>query len=343
MRFERHLVPTVLLLVSALFGGVSCVTNNDGGLQRFEFQQPQMGVPFRVVLYARDESVARTTADAAFARIAELNSILSDYDYESELSRLSRTSGSGQNVGVSPDLWHVLERSQFFAEQSGGAFDITVGPAVNLWRKARREKKFPDQERLAKAREAVGYKNLILHPGSRTVELKQPGMRLDLGGIAKGYAVDEALKVLRQQGINRALVSGGGDIAVGEPPPGKTAWRIELPPLDRNGQPSEFLQLKNNAMATSGDLFQYVILDGRRYSHIVDPRTGIGLTNSSRVVVVAKDCTTADAMATSVSVLGAEEGLRLVRLIRNTSARISFHSGDEVVERESPGFRKHLE
>src|SRR5262245_37767566 len=171
--------------------------HSDATLHRYEYQQPQMGLPSRIVLYAPDSTNANAAAAAAFKRIAQLNDILSDYDTDSELSRLSRTSGEGKAVPVSEDLWRVLERSQALAERSDGAFDVTVGPFVNLWRKARREKKMPNPDWLANARRAVGYRHMRLDPKGRTAELLAPDMRLDLGGIAKGYAIDEALKVLR--------------------------------------------------------------------------------------------------------------------------------------------------
>ena len=196
------------------------------------------------------------SADAAFQRIKQLNDIMSDYDADSELSRLSRTSGQGLDVALSDDLWLVLLRAQTLAERSGGAFDVTVGPCVNLWRKARRELKMPDPVRLEQARAAVGYKHVRLDPKRHTVRLLVPDMRLDLGGIAKGYAVDEALKVLSRLGINRALVAGGGDMAVGDPPPGRAGWRIELAPLDAtNAPPARFVSLSHTAIATSGTSF----------------------------------------------------------------------------------------
>ncbi|MFN7138466.1 MAG: FAD:protein FMN transferase [Limisphaerales bacterium] len=319
----------------------SCQTN-EVPLQRFEFQEPQMGVPFRIVLYAPDEPRAEAVAKAAFARVSHLNSLLSDYDYDSELSRLSRTSGSGQKVPISPELWTVLKHGQSFAQQSEGAFDMTVGPAVNLWRKARREKRFPDEARLAEARKAVGYRNLVLNEKTRTAELLVPNMRLDLGGIAKGYAIDEAMQVLKRHGVTRALISGGGDIVVSEPPPGRSSWRIELPPLQENGVASEFLHLRNQAMATSGDLFQFVELDGKRYSHIVDPRTGIGLTDRSRVVVVTDKGITADALSTTVSVLGGEKGWNLAKTFPSTAVRISWKTGEEVETLETKNFARLL-
>ncbi|HEY0550080.1 MAG TPA: FAD:protein FMN transferase [Verrucomicrobiae bacterium] len=297
-----------------------------------------MGTPFRIVLYAMDKPAADTAADAAFARIKQLNDILSDYDTDSELSRLSQTAGRGKAVKVGDDLWRVLERSQQVARETGGAFDVTCGPVVSLWRKARRERKLPDNEKLDEARRAVGHEKLKLNSRERTAELLVPYMRLDLGAIAKGYAVDEAMKILRSRGIRSALVSGGGDLAVSGAPPGTNGWRIELAPLDATNAPATgFVILNNAALATSGDIFQHVEINGTRYSHIVDPRTGIGLTDHSLVVVIAKDCMTADALSTSVSVLGPERGLPFAES-HDACMRIVRKPSDKIEVRESKCF-----
>jgi FAD:protein FMN transferase len=265
-------------------------------LQRHEFSRPEMGMPFRMVLYATTAARAEEAALAAFTRIRELNDIFTDYDAESELSQLSRTSGEGRAIPVSDDLWRVLHRAQALAEQTEGAFDITVGPYVNVWRRARRDRALPPPERLDRARSAVGYRHVRLNPRTRTVELLVPNMRLDLGGIAKGYAIDEAIRVLREQDIESALVVGGGDMAMSNPPPGRRGWRVEIAPLDvPEAPPPQHVLLANRALATSGDVFQHLEIDGQRYSHIVDPRTGIGLTDQSLVTVIARNAFTADA------------------------------------------------
>lgn len=316
-----------LLVLTGLGGG--CRSVPEPALERFEYTEPQMGVPFRIVLYAPDPGTAERAAAAAFARIAALNASLSDYDSDSELSRLSATAGTGHSVPVSPDLWRVLERAQDFAERSDGAFDITVGPEVVLWRKARRDGRLPDPARLARARAATGWQHLELDQKHRTARLHVPGMKLDLGGIAKGYAVDEALKILEARGIRRALVSGGGDLVVGDPPPGRKGWRIDVPPPEgTDSAPTRQVLLRRRGLATSGDLFQHVEIDGVRYSHIVDPRTGLGLTDRSLVTVIARDGMTADALSTTVSVLGPERGLPLadawaagIRVVRQPSGR----------------------
>jgi thiamine biosynthesis lipoprotein len=172
------------------------------------------------------------------------------------------------------------------------------------------------------ARALVGRHLVRLDPEHRTVELMKPDMRLDLGGIAKGYAVDQALAVLRKHGITRALVDAGGDIGLGDPPPAKRGWLIGVSPLEPGDPPSRFLWLSRVAIATSGDTRQFVQLDGVRYSHIVDPRTGLGLTDHSMVTIIAPDCTAADALASAVSVLGPKRGLKLVDATPGTAAFI---------------------
>ncbi len=290
--------------------------------QRHEYTQIHMGVSFRIVLYAQDQKTANLAAKAAYDRIAQLNGVLSDYDEKSELSRLSDSAGSGRAVAVGDDLWRVLDRSQEVSRDAEGAFDISVGPLVKLWRQARIIKTLPSDERLAAAKGAVGHKAIRLDPKARTATLVRKGMRLDAGGIGAGFAADEALAVLRKHGITRALVDGSGDIALGDGPPGKPGWRIGIAPLDAKGPPSRYVTLSNRAISTSGDAWQFVEIAGKRYSHIVDPRTGLGLPRRSSVTVVAKDCTTADAYATAVSVLGPDKGIAVIDRLEGAAAFI---------------------
>jgi thiamine biosynthesis lipoprotein len=303
-------------------------------LKRFVYERAEMGVPFRITFFAADATAADAAAEAAFARVHALDSILSDYDSDSELSRLSRT--TGRAVALSTELWRVLEASQKLAARTAGAFDVTVGPLVNLWRRARRKHELPDTELLAQMRNRVGYINLHLDPERRTAQLSLPDMRLDLGAIAKGYAADEALAVLAGRGFSRALVAASGDMAVGDPPPGEEGWRVEIAPLDVPGGPgAQILPVKNCGIATSGDVYQRLEIDGVRYSHIIDPRTGLGLTDHSLVTVLAPDCITADSLATAVSVLGPSEGLRLIEETPGAAARIIRNPAEKIEVFES--------
>lgn len=308
-------------------------------LARYEYSQVHMGMPFALVLYAPDEMSANLAAAAAYERIAQIDQVMSDYKPESELSRLTATAGEGKAVPVSDDLWRVLAASQKLSEQSSGAFDITVGPYVKLWRRARREHEFPSEKRLNEAREAVGFTYLKLDTEAQTALLERPGMRLDLGGIAVGYALDEALKALKAHGISRALLDGSGDVLAGDPPPGKTGWRLGIAAPDANASPTRFITLANRAATTAGDTYQFVELDGRRFSHVIDPRTGLGLTTRLGVTVIAPDAVTADSLDTALSVLGADEGLRLLKLYEGSEALFLRILEDGAVEpRETEGF-----
>ncbi len=340
LRFVFLLRCWMLVCLPGLVGCASVSTESP--LQRFEFQKPEMGLPFRIVLYAQNERKANEAVAAAFKRIEEINDRMSDYDPDSELSELSRTAGQGKAVRVSDELWFVLEHAQRLAAETHGAFDVTVGPVVQLWRKARREKKLPEATALAKARDSVGYQCLKLDRRTRTATLLKPGMKLDLGGIAKGYANDEALKVLRTHGVQSALVTGGGDMAAGDPPPGKNGWRIELAPLDvPDAPPTSFASIANCGFATSGDLFQHVEIDGKRYSHIVDPRTGIGLTDHGLVIVIARNCMTADSLSKPAGIMSPEEGIRFIEK-KGAAARIARKPGSQVQVRETGNFKKFL-
>jgi thiamine biosynthesis lipoprotein len=278
---------------------------------RFEFSEIHMGTRFSIILYSRDARTAKRASGAAFACIGRLDAIMSDYRETSELTKLCRAA-HGQWVEVSDDLFRVLSLSQRLAERSGGAFDITIGPVARLWRHARRAGRLPDPERLARARDLVGYDKLRLDEKARSVRLARSGMAIDLGGIAKGYAADRAIGVLERFGIRRALVAAGGDIVVSDPPPGAQGWVVALDRIESSGGPVVSLLLRNRAVSTSGDREQFLDAGGVRYSHIVDPRTGIGVTGQSSVTVVARDCTTSDGLATAASVLGPESGVKLI-------------------------------
>jgi thiamine biosynthesis lipoprotein len=305
------------------FGGLAlCLSAAEPRLERYAFTEPHMGTRFQVIVYAPDESAAKRGARAAFQRIADLDGIMSDYRPTSELMRLCQKAG-GEPVRVSEDLFAVLSKAEEVSRLSGGAFDVTVGPVVRLWRRARRTRQFPDAERLAQARALVGYQKVKLDPKNRTVQLTQKGMLLDLGGIAKGYAADATLKVLSRHGITRALVAAGGDIAVSGAPPGSKGWKVGIAPLENpNDEPKRFVLVENAGVSTSGDFEQHVEIDGKRYSHIVDPRTGVGLVGRMSVTVVAPNGTTADSLTKVVSVLGPERGLAIIDKLEGVSAYV---------------------
>ena len=302
-----------------------------GSSFRFEFESKHMGTTFRVVLYAADKESAEKAAKAAFARVAELDGIMSDYKKDSELMRLCATFAKeiGEPVPVSEDLFAVLAKAEEMSKASDGAFDVTVGPVVQLWRHARRTQQLPEKDELAAALAKLGYKNVQLDAKKRTVKLLVPDMQLDLGGIAKGYAADAALKLLRDKfGIKQALVAAAGDITCGDLPPDKNAWTVDIAPIAK-GQKLRSLQLKNSAVSTSGDLEQFVEIGGVRYSHVLDPKTGLGLTGRRSVTVIAPSGIVADSMTKAVSVLPSEQALKLVEDTPGAAAYVVILDKDD--------------
>jgi thiamine biosynthesis lipoprotein len=298
-----------------------------------------MGTLFKITLYAPDQSTAQSAAEAAFRRVAALDDTMSDYQADSELMRLC-DQPAGMPVHISMDLLNVLERARKFSTLSDGAFDVTVGPYVRLWRFSRKRKVLPEPSELAAAHAAVGWKNLRLDAQAHTATLLVPNMRLDLGGIAKGYAADQALRLLKDRGINRAMVAASGDIAIGDPPLGQRGWKVAISAIDaRTNETSSAVLLRNAGVSTSGDTEQFIEINGTRFSHIVNPKTGLGLTNRIQVTVIAPDATTSDALATAASVLGPEHGLAVVNSLPHTSALILTKPDNQtkaVISRDFP-------
>jgi len=294
--------------------------------ERFEFEGIEMAVPIRIVLYADDTQTAKKAADAALARFHDLNQCLSDYDEKSEIRRFCDLSAPGEFVRVSDDLWHCLRLAVHHAEISDGAFDPTVGQVVSLWRTARKLHRLPPEKRLREVLDTVQWRSIQFDEARQAVAISEHGakrhVRIDLGGIAKGYAIDEALRTMRFFGVTRVLLDAGGDLGLGDPPPGKEGWTIAVTPLEKGEKPTDFWTLKNCGVANSGDMYQFVEIQGKRYSHIVDPKTGVGLTNRLTVSVIAPTAADADALASAVSVLGPEKGLELIRSLPETEVQI---------------------
>lgn len=312
------MIPFVLLAMAQ----ISHPHPSTEALTRHEFASPLMGTTFRIVLYCDDVERAQVAAAAAFGRGEALNALLSDYDASSEVRRLCDSAPHAEPVPVSEDLWRVLACAATVSRQSRGAFDVTVGPLVRLWRQARRTERLPSDERLAEARALVGWELIQMDPATHGVLLPLAGMRIDLGGIAKGYAADACLETVEAHGIERVLVDAGGDVVAGGAPPGADGWRVALANIDSRNAPSEFLSLEHCAVATSGDTWQFVEIAGQRYSHLVDPRTGVAVTQRRLVSVAAPTGMLADAWASALSVLGPEAPLGLLSRLAGFEARV---------------------
>ncbi len=310
------------------------------GLQRFEAVQPHMGTLVRVTVYTAGAAEADRALGAAFARIAALDAILSDYKPDSELSTIVKTA-VGRSVPIGEDLFAVLEASQDLARATNGAFDVTQGPVIRLWREARRTGRIPEPAALRDAAARSGFRKLHLDAARRTVRLDVEGMALDVGGIGKGYAASEALETLEALGVRSALVAVSGDLAFSAAPPGQRGWRVSVHSEDPSvvGLP-QILELTHAAVSTSGSSEQHLDTGGRRYSHIIEPASGKGLVDDITVTVIARQGLDADGLDTAASVLGDERGLTLVErrptaaalIVRRTSSGIQVRASSRFLE-----------
>lgn len=281
--------------------------------------RPLMGTLFSVQCHAGDRPQALAAIEAAFARAEAINAVASDYIADSELLALTRHS-VGQPVPVSELLFALLLEARGFAEKTGGLFDPTLGPLTRLWRESRRRGTLPAADILEQAKQASGWQHFTLDPERRTAAFHRPGMRLDLGGIAKGQAADAMLAEMVTHGLKQVCITAGGDVRIGDAPPGRDGWRIGVKTFD-NQAASRALVLANAAVSTSGDLHQGIDIGGVRYSHIIDPTTGLGMTRRSAATIIATNSTTSDALATACCIAKPEAAKELAR---NAGARELF-------------------
>ncbi|HWB20273.1 MAG TPA: FAD:protein FMN transferase [Phycisphaerales bacterium] len=282
-----------------------------------------MGVQTRIILYEYTQVRADNAAQHAFDRINDLDELLSDYRHDSEINRINAAAGSAP-INVHPDTLKILSEARDISKASSGEFDVTIGPLVQLWRNARRTQALPKTNEVDEARNLVDFRALNLDAQQSTVLLMKPGMRIDLGGIGKGFAAQRAVETLRQWGASHCLVALAGDIVVGDPPPDANAWRVTAAPGSTGTEPFVTLLLRNAAISTSGDTEQFIDIGGVRYSHIVDPHTGLGATHTVPVTVIANSGEYADALATACSMMPSAESERMLSRFDDVAA--IFHA-----------------
>ncbi len=306
--------------------------------KKYVFEEPKMGSVVSITLFASDSLAAREAAYRAFSRIDEINLALSDYSEQSETWQLNAGQPDGW-VTVGPDLLKTLLISRQVADATNGAFDPAIGNIVQLWRRARRRQELPSAEALSEARSNGGIGSIAIDTARSRIKLEVKGVRLDFGGIGKGYAMDEALKVLQENGMRRAIVSASSSIAVGAPPADKPVWEFTLSngPAGEQGL-SETISCNNCFIASSGDLYQYMELDGQRYSHIIDPSTGMALTNGAFSIVTAPSATLADAYATAFCVMDRQQVIDFVKAHPGVEAKVWKMEGGKVRSWESARF-----
>jgi len=300
-----------------------------------------MGTFANIVATAENEKIARAAVIAAIAKLHYIDKLMSDYDPESELSKVNRD-GFEMPVKVCADLLYVLNKSVEYSRVSEGAFDVTIGPVVDLWHIAGEQGSEPTAEQIATAKSKVGYEKLIIDNENSTVRFAVEGMRIDLGGIAKGYAIDLAIEATQQNGVTGAMVDVGGDIRCYGSPPGKEYWRIGLQDHRRQGQMLLVLKLNDAAVATSGDYQRFVVIDDKQHSHIMNPKIADSARELSSVTVITPTAIQADALATAVTVVGAEKGVRLIETIAEAETLLVPNS-DELEFINTAGIGKYID
>jgi len=293
-----------------------------------------MGTTVEITVIPANEEAVRE----AFLAIRKVDQLMSIYKPDSEVSLLNQ---QGENQ-LSPETIQVIQEAIKFAGMTEGVFDITCRPLINLWKKAKKEQKIPSPEEIEQARKLVDYRKIILK--GNLVKLSEPGMKIDLGGIAKGYAVDKAIEVLKTKGVRRALVNAGGDLyALGTPGWGKK-WTVGVQDPRNLEEILTTIEASDCGIATSGDYRRYFILEGQRFSHIVDPRTGQTVEEvPMSVTIIAPDATTADALATGVFVLGPKKGMSLIESLPGVEGLIISEAGENEQMNSSRGWEKFLE
>lgn len=281
-----------------------------------------MGTFARILGVGDTESHCSDAIAAAFEVIFRIDELMSDYDPNSMLSQVNKNAFQ-ERISVDEDIFTVLSEAIRYSELSDGAFDVTIGPVVQLWRKAKRQSKAPSETDIRKAQQAVGYESLLLDAETKTVRFAKEGMALDLGGIAKGYAIDKAIEVLQNAGLSGGMVDIGGDLrCFGIPANRNKHWLVGLQNPTCEEDILMVLKMDDRAVATSGDYRRFVVIDGQKHNHIVDPATADSAQKLSSVSIIAPTAMAADALATAVSVLGKEKGMPLIESIQNTEALI---------------------
>ncbi len=273
------------LLLPALFAFEA--KNSEPEMLRLELSRDAMGSTYSLVLYGTDRETLETAANEALAEVQRLDSELSNYQPDSAWSQVNRWAGE-RPVEVSPELFDLLAACLRYSHASEGAFDITVGPLMKVWGFYKGSGHLPEPQKIKFAMESVGYRNIVLNPATHSVRFTRKGVEMDPGGIGKGFAVDQMVKVLRRDGIKIGLVSASGSsmYALGAPP-GEKGWTISIRDPRDEGKTVQDILLKDESLSTSGSYEKFFEADGKIYAHIMDPRTGYPARGMLSVSVIA--------------------------------------------------------
>jgi thiamine biosynthesis lipoprotein len=317
----------LLIVISALLLLDACNSPDNKLVRRTQFI---MGTLVEITLAEDDSDKTQQAIDLAFDEMARLESLMSTHLPDSEISILNQQAGKGF-TRLSPEVLQVLHQAILWSQQSGGTFDVSIGPLVKLWRFEDEKPTVPSPALLQQAVKAVNYKNI--HIDDVMVRLNKPGMALHLGAIAKGYAVDSAMAVLKNNGIQNAMINAGGDLTVTGTRALNKPWKIGLQHPRKPENIIASFNLAEGSVATSGDYQRYFLHDKNRYHHILDPADGKPARGLISATVIAAKTMDADALATAVFVMGAEKGMPFIDSLDGAEAMLILESGEALLSK----------
>nr|WP_250419142.1 FAD:protein FMN transferase [Pontibacter sp. KCTC 32443] len=274
-----------------------------------------MGTRFELVAVAESEQLANKAIDAGINEIKRIEALISEWQPTSQTSAINRAAGS-MPVSVDPELYDLIFRSIKISKLTGGAFDISFAAAYNIWKFDGSMTKMPSPEEVAASVKHIGYEHIILDPKNHSVFLEDPEMRIGFGAIGKGYAANRARDVMRKMGIKAGIVNAAGDMITWGKQPDGQPWYVGIADPAEKDKVFSWLTASETAIVTSGDYEKYAEIDGKRYGHIIDPRTGYPATGLKSVTIICPDAELADALATATFVLGPEEGMYLINQLK---------------------------
>jgi thiamine biosynthesis lipoprotein ApbE len=295
-----------LLMIAFSIPPLSCTDSEEPQIR----QTFVMGTRGTITIYGLSSEAADSASAAAVGEMHRIESVMSTWRNDSEISRLNRNS-LGMPVKVSAELFHLLEEAVRFSELTGGGFDVTAMPIVRAWGFQGGEPKLPTDSEIEEILSKVGWRKMILDARDTTVTLTD-GAQIDLAGIGKGYAVDRCSAILEKRGVENALVDLGGNMFALGSPPGREAWSIGIRDPENSSGIIGRLLISDEGVATSGNYENFVVIEGRRYGHLIDPRTGRAVDHLLGVTVVAASALAADALSTGLFVLGPEQSKKAI-------------------------------
>lgn len=308
--------------------------------RKFSYSEMKMGSAFNLIIVSADSNKANHLARKSYELVDSLNHIFSNYDSSSELSKINASAGL-LPYKMSRAMLDLVQKSQYAYIQSKGAYDISIGPLSSLWRNARKAKLFPEASTVLATKKLVGLNQVKINKRLGTIFLPNANMQLDFGGIAKGYIAQWVINFLKANGIQQALVDAGGDIVMSGPPLNQQGWLIGVNLPETTDQLlNKKLQLSNCSVATSGDVYQFIEYKGVKYSHIINPLTGYGVTNLRNVTIVAKTGATADWLATACSILPIKEAKQLA-ISHQAALLITTLKNGKLVFEATPSFKNY--